>query len=66
MLKISIVNTRLPALMDQTRLLADLGFMRDGHIELTFIADTIGPQRLYIQKLRKAASLPDQEKIPTL
>ena len=65
MLKITIANTRLPALMDQTRQLADLGFMRDGHIELTFIADTIGPQRLYIQKLKHRPAPPGREKIPT-
>ena len=46
--------------MDQTRQLAGLGFMRDGHIELTFLTDTIQPQRLYIQRLVRRVALETQ------
>lgn len=44
--------------MDQTRQLAEFGFMRDGHIGLTFLNDTVGPTRLYIQHLKTRQAPP--------
>ena len=55
MFHITICNTRLAAIEDETRrLVAEFGFARDGYIQMTFLADTTGVGRpIYFQRLKR-------------